>query len=47
VQYFVAPELATDAEGRGVTQITLSYTFYPTKDFDPASVTAESGASGS
>ncbi|MEH6697647.1 MAG: cytochrome c oxidase assembly protein [Brevundimonas sp.] len=47
VQYFVAPELATDPEGRGVTQITLSYTFYPTKDFDVASVTANSGASGS
>jgi len=32
VQYFVAPELATDREGRGVREITLSYTFYPTKD---------------
>ena len=29
VQYFVAPELATDREGRGVKEITLSYTFYP------------------
>jgi len=36
VQYFVAPELATDAESRGVREITLSYTFYPTKDFDQA-----------
>jgi len=36
VQYFVAPEIATDAESRGVKEITLSYTFYPTKDFDPA-----------
>ncbi len=34
VQYFVAPEIATDAESRGVTEITLSYTFYPTKGFD-------------
>lgn len=35
VQYYVAPELATDRDGRGVTEITLSYTFWPTKDFDP------------
>ena len=31
VQYFVAPEIATDRESRGVREITLSYTFYPTK----------------
>lgn len=36
VQYFVAPELATDAEAKGVTEITLSYTFYPTKGFEAA-----------
>lgn len=36
VQYFVAPELATDRESRGVREITLSYTFYPTKGFDAA-----------
>jgi len=35
VQYFIAPELATDPEARGVREITLSYTFYPTKGFDP------------
>lgn len=35
VQYFVAPELATDRDGRGVREITLSYTFWPTKGFDP------------
>lgn len=29
VQYFVAPEIATDRESRGVREITLSYTFYP------------------
>jgi cytochrome c oxidase assembly protein subunit 11 len=38
VQYFIAPELATDRDGRGVREITLSYTFWPTKDFDPAAV---------
>nr|WP_315053362.1 cytochrome c oxidase assembly protein [uncultured Brevundimonas sp.] len=32
VQYFVAPEIATDREAKGVKEITLSYTFYPTKD---------------
>ena len=36
VQYFVAPEIATDRESRGVEEITLSYTFYPTKDADLA-----------
>ena len=36
VQYFVAPELATDREGRGIHEITLSYTFYPTQGFDAA-----------
>jgi cytochrome c oxidase assembly protein subunit 11 len=36
VQYFIAPEMATDREGRGITEITLSYTFWPTKDFDQA-----------
>jgi len=52
VQYFVAPELATDAESRGVREITLSYTFYPTEDFDQAAKDGSapfiqsSGASG-
>ena len=36
VQYFVAPEIATDRESRGVREITLSYTFYPTKGAEPA-----------
>ena len=36
VQYFVAPELATDREGQGEHEITLSYTFYPTQGFDAA-----------
>jgi len=39
VQYFVAPEIATDRESRGVREITLSYTFYPTKG-------AQDGANG-
>lgn len=33
IQYFVAPEMATDREARGVRDITLSYTFYPTDRF--------------
>jgi len=32
VQYFVAPEMATDADTKGVQEITLSYTFYPVAD---------------
>ncbi|WP_420471281.1 MULTISPECIES: cytochrome c oxidase assembly protein [unclassified Brevundimonas] len=51
VQYFVAPEMATDAEARGVTEITLSYTFYPTDRFQQAAngaqtVAQPSGAAG-
>jgi cytochrome c oxidase assembly protein subunit 11 len=36
VQYFVAPEIATDRESRGVREITLSYTFFPIKDGEDA-----------
>ncbi len=36
IQYFVAPEMATDREGQGIKEITLSYTFYPTKGFNEA-----------
>ena len=35
IQYFVAPELATDRETRGASEITLSYTFYPARDGAP------------
>lgn len=44
VQYFVAPEMATDAEARGVTEITLSYTFYPTSRFQQAANGAQTVA---
>lgn len=47
VQYFVAPEMATDRESRGVKEITLSYTFYPTKDFQQAVNGAQTGAEAS
>jgi len=40
VQYFVAPELATDREARGASEITLSYTFYPSKDGAPQALGA-------
>lgn len=40
VQYFVAPEMATDRESKGVAEITLSYTFYPTKGFEAAAASA-------
>ena len=44
VQYFVAPELATDREARGATEITLSYTFYPSKDGAPQATANGTGA---
>lgn len=43
VQYFLAPEIETDREGRGIQEITLSYTFYPTAGFE-ARQTAELSA---
>ena len=47
VQYFVAPEIATDRESRGVREITLSYTFYPTKGAQlAANPAAATGAAG-
>ncbi len=47
VQYFVAPEMATDRESRGVHEITLSYTFYPTRDAELAANAGQpSGAAG-
>lgn len=38
VQYFLAPEIETDREGRGIQEITLSYTFYPTAGFQARQV---------
>ncbi|WP_428154064.1 cytochrome c oxidase assembly protein [Brevundimonas sp.] len=32
MQYFIAPEMAADREAKGVRDITLSYTFYPSPD---------------
>lgn len=47
VQYFVAPEIATDAESNGVREITLSYTFYPATPDQQAALSAPSGQSPS
>lgn len=44
VQYFVAPEIATDREAQGIKEITLSYTFYPTKGETNPTRTAAIGA---
>jgi cytochrome c oxidase assembly protein subunit 11 len=47
VQYFVAPEMATDREARGIEEITLSYTFFPTDRFERSAIDpAASGAAG-
>ena len=39
VQYFVAPELASDRDTMGIQEITLSYTYYPVSDDDQAAAT--------
>ena len=44
VQYFIAPELATDKEVAGATEITLSYTFYPARDGVPTATANGTGA---
>jgi len=36
MQYFIAPEMVDDREVAGVTEITLSYTFYPVSEDDGA-----------
>ena len=43
VQYFIAPEMATNREVDGVEEITLSYTFYPVQEDDGPSVSASGG----
>lgn len=40
VLYFVDPKFAQDINTKGVTDVTLSYTFYPAVDAKPAPVTA-------
>ena len=34
VQYFIDETIETEPEGRGIRNVTLSYTFYPTQGFD-------------
>ncbi len=46
VLYFVAPEAATDREARGIREITLSYTFFPTEGFEQASNASTLGGEG-
>jgi cytochrome c oxidase assembly protein subunit 11 len=46
VQYFIAPEIATDREANGVREITLSYTFYPTQGFEAAAASASPQSAG-
>ena len=41
VQYFIAPELATDREAQGARDITLSYTFFPSVDAERGEKRAE------
>jgi len=43
VQYFIDEAIEAEPEGRGIRNVTLSYTFYPTQGFDPQA-SASSGA---
>jgi cytochrome c oxidase assembly protein subunit 11 len=43
VQYFIDETIETEPEGRGIRNVTLSYTFYPTEGFAPEA-DASSGA---
>ena len=43
VQYFIDETIETEPEGRGIRNVTLSYTFYPTEGFNPQA-DASSGA---
>ncbi|WP_035303579.1 cytochrome c oxidase assembly protein [Brevundimonas aveniformis] len=43
IQYFIDETIETEPEGRGIRNVTLSYTFYPTQGFDPEA-SASSGA---
>jgi cytochrome c oxidase assembly protein subunit 11 len=41
--YFVSPEMAEDRETRGVQELTLSYTFYPSQGAPAAQATGAAG----
>lgn len=44
VQYFIAPEIAQNREVDGVTEITLSYTFYPVEEDTQTALVASAPA---
>lgn len=46
VQYFVDETIETEPEGRGIRNITLSYTYYPAEGFDEALSASSEAASG-
>ena len=49
VSFFIAPEILTDPDGRGINEITLSYTFYPAikqKAVEKATTAAQSAQKG-
>ena len=40
IQYFIDETIETEAEGRNIRNVTLSYTFYPTEGFEDAAATS-------
>ena len=46
VVYFVDPKFAEDFDTRGKSEVTLSYTFFPSQDAEPKAAGVPSGLGG-
>ena len=44
--YFVDPKFAEDFDTRGKSEVTLSYTFFPSQDAEPKAAGVPSGLGG-
>jgi cytochrome c oxidase assembly protein subunit 11 len=47
VTFFIDPQLAKDARAAGVSEVTLSYTFYPAQEEEPSVARVSEGRRGS